>query len=479
MFAPARLLTDDDIERLETAAIRILSEAGMRFESDRLLGLLEANGARIDPSRHRAFFDEGMVRRVLELVSPPAEDREVSVLISREMGEEYTVDFGYEAFFLYDWPLKDRREADENDIIELLKLGQMIPEVTCVGLPVLNSRTDQRIEALEIIPLQLRYTTKHRGAGIRTPEQVRWMIEIDRLLGYTPESPHFVQPGRCMISPLSFGSDACGIFEALLDHGYDRVFWVATMPIAGGTGPVTVGGTAVLQIAEVIGGWVLAKSINPQAEVNATVISGTMDMREVSAAFASPECMLQDVAAVEFFHRRYGIKVGYDPGYIDARVPGVQVAFEKAFKQTAFGLALAPALTVGGLEGCATFSPTLAMLEIELNKGIHRFLQGASFDDENLAVDEIITLCNADGRSFLQTDHTLRNWRGALWQPGYITRGLWRDGETEWREANALLDRADEKWRALVETYEQPDVDEDVIREVEAIVERARDELCG
>ena len=479
MFSRSLLLTDDDLQRIEDAALRILAEAGMRFESEQLLDYLEAGGARIDPARYRAFLSEEMVGRTLEALKPPTEEHDVARLVSREMGEEFSLDFGYEAFFLYDWPQKDRRGADESDIIQLIKLGDVIPEVGTVGLPVLNSKTDQRIEALEAVALLLRYTGKHRGAGIRTPAQVPYMIEIDQLLGYTATNPHFVQTGRCMISPLSFGADACGIFEALIDNGYDKSLWVATMPIAGGTSPVTAAGTVVVLVAEVIGGWVLAKCINPEAVVEASIISGAMDMRRVSASFAAPEALLQDIATAEFFRRRYGIKVGYEPGYIDAKVPGLQAAYEKTYKQMALGLCLGPALTVGGLEGCATFSPTQAMLEIDLNQGLWRFFQGIDCSDERLATDEIITACNADLKSFMQTDHTLDNYREALWDPEFLLRGPWTDGATEWTQANSLLDAADEKWRELLKQYEAPEVDEDQLREVEGIIDRARAELCG
>lgn len=474
----ARLLSEDDLELLHRAAVRILSEAGMRFESDRLLQHLKRGGARIDPARHRAYFPEEMIERYLELIRHGNKGRISDPLVSRKMGCEFCLDFGYECFFLYDWPARDRRSANEQDVITLMHLGDVLPEVTSVGLPVLNSATDQRVEALETIALLLRHTSKHRGAGIRTTQQVPYMIEIDTVLGYGPDNPHFTQLGRCMISPLSFGSDAAGIFEALIDAGWDNRFWVATMPLAGGTGPVTSAGSAALMIAEILGGWILTKCVNPEAQIGATVISGSLDMRQACACFASPEAILQDMAGVEYFRQTLGIEVGYDPGYTDAKVPGLQCAWEKCFKQIAFGLTLGPALTIGSLEGGATFSPTQAMLEIDLNRAQWRFFRGLPINDTTLAVDEIISVCQADQTSFLGIDHTMQHYRDAIWQSEYFSRGPWTTGEAEWTRAERVLDEADEKWRAMLKQYRSPEVDADKLREVDRIIDRARRDLC-
>jgi trimethylamine---corrinoid protein Co-methyltransferase len=473
------LLSDSQLEQLHQAAVRILAEAGMRFESQRLLGYLERAGARVDPARCRAFFPPEMTARMVELLRQPAAAGKVSQLVSREVGDEFRLDWGYEAFFLYDWPSRDRRHADEQDLIELMQVGEALPEIGSVGLPALNSQTDQRIEALETIALLLRHTSKHRGAGMRTPEQVPFVVAIDELLGYGPRRPHFAQLGRCMISPLSFGADAAGIFEALMDCGWQESFWVATMPLAGGTGPVTAAGTVALLIAEILGGWMLIKAINPEAEVQATVISGTLDMRRACAAFAAPEAILQDLACIEYFRRTLGRHVGYDPGYTDAKVPGLQCAWEKCFKQMAYAMYAAPALTIGSLEGAATFSPTQAMLELDLCRQMWRFLAGFEVTPETLAVQEIIDVCAADGKSFLQTDHTFRHYREALSESEFLRRGPWTDGPTEWAQQERILDEADAKWRAAKADYIPPDVDEEQLREVDKIIAKARAVLCG
>jgi trimethylamine--corrinoid protein Co-methyltransferase len=474
------ICSDEDLKKIHNAAFKILEEVGLKVPSDMLLEYLESYGAKVDKVKRVAKFPPEVVEQTIDLVRKTNSERKDTkdVLITREMTDEFTQDFGYECFFLYDWDRKERRRGTKQDVIEMIHLGDALEEVTSVGLAVLDSGTDQRIEAIEACELLYLHTKKHRGSGIRSPEQVKYFIDIDKILGYGPSNTHFVQIGRCMISPLNLGSDAVGIFEALIKNDYTEQFWIATMPISGATSPVTTAGNIALATAEILGAWSLIKAINKDARTEATIISGAMDMRTGKAVFGGPEAVLQDTALWQLFTRLYQARIGYDPGgYTDAKVPGIQAAFEKTFKQMAFGMLAGLGLTMGTLDGAKTFSPEQAILDLESNKAMWSLFKGVEVNEETVALEQIKEVCLGEGKTFLDCEHTVKHFRDALWIPELLDRTMWEDDQKELLKEKQLLQRANEKWKRIVKQYVPPEVDSSRAKAIHEVVERARREL--
>ncbi len=467
-----KVCSDEDLNKIHDAVLRILEKVGLKVPSNLLLDFLQDYGAKVDRKKMRVRFPPQIVEKTIQLSQRQRRGME-DPLITRKMQAKFAQDFGYETFFLYDWEKKERRPATLKEVVELIHLGDVLPEVTSVGLPVLNSETDQKVEAIEACELLYLHTRKHRGSGIRTPEQVKYMIEIDKILGYGPENTHFVQVGRCMISPLNFSLDAARIFEELIKYGYTHRFWVATMPISGATSPVTMAGNIALAAAEILGGWSIAKAINPEAKVGATVISGVMDMKTGKASFAAPEATIQDAGVCQLFKRLYKVEIGYDPGgYIDAKVPGIQAAYERTFKHMALGTTVGVALTIGALDGASTFSPEQAILDLEFNKGLWKFFEGLEVTDETIALEEIEKVGMGERKTFLECEHTLKHYQEVLWEPELLDRGPWEKGKEE-----KLLQKAHEKWREMLKNYSPPQVDREKAKAIHEVVERARKEL--
>ncbi len=401
------------------------------------------------------------------------------VLVTREMSEEFTQDFGYECFFLYDWDRKERRRATRQDVIEMIHLGDALEEVSSVGMAVLDSEADQRIEAIEACELLYLHTKKHRGSGIRTPEQVKYFIEIDKILGYGPSNTHFVQVGRCLISPLKFGLDAAKIFEELIKNNYTEKFWAATMPVSGATSPVTIAGNISLAAAEILGAWCMMKAINKEAQTEATIISGAMDMRTGKASFGAPEAALQDAGLWQLFTRLYQTKIGYDPGgYTDAKIPGIQATYEKVFKQMAFGMLAGIGLTMGTLDGAKMFSPVQAMLDLEFNKAMWKFFKGLEVNEQTLALEQIKEIGFGESRSFLDCEHTLKNFKSALWIPELLDGTMWENDQKELMKERQLQEKANEKWKRILKRYEPPPLDKFKAKMIHEVVKRARSELA-
>ena len=82
-------------------------------------------------------------------------------------------------------------------------------------------------------------------------------------------------------------------------------------------------------------------------------------------------------------------------------------------------------------------------------------------------------LLAAAARNYMEVEHTVQHFRSATWLPELLDRNGWTGMESEER----VIKRAQDKVNDLVASYEKPDVDDDMLSKLRAVVERARKEL--
>lgn len=470
-----RIGNDDDLVRLNKAAWKVLEQTGFKVYSGPILDKLRKFGAKVDRDEMIVRFPRRLMEQTLDCrLRPERQDAPIAV------PKTYQVGFGEVCFFLYDWEKCERRAATRQETIDFIRLGDAIPEVSSVATPVVNSQIDQRIEALEAAELLIAHTNKSAGTGIRCPEQTKYFHEISRLCEKHGDRRRFMQAGGCLTTPLTLGERSAKIVEVLMDLGYDT-FGFSSMPIAGGNAPVTTAGCIVMGVAELLGARLIARSINPKAGGVGMIISGTMDMTHGRASFCSPQAVIQDIVVWRVFHRLYGVNVSLDRcgSYINAKVPGLQCAYERTFKQMALASATGSlGMHLGSLDGAAIFSPEQAMLDLDLCRGIWDFYRGIEINSGTLALDEIAKVGIGEGKSYMDTDHTFERFRDALWMPKLLDVSMWRDGEEADRERR-MLEKANRQWKKLLADRKPPEVNRDLLGEVHEVVERAKREIVG
>ena len=509
---PGRLAvaSDDDLLRMNQAARRILAEVGMRVHSEKILRFCADAGARVDHQARTAKFPGKLIDELTPLARRAAgegssprrsgfqpdsgsdttfgsvdfigeedDDDEAGTPTGVDVGDEFRSSYGEVCFFLHDHDTGRRREVTSDECAELVRLGDAIPEVRSIATPVCPTDVPAVLEALHSAVLMMRNTAKTCGGGIRLPEQVPYFLDFSRIWeAHTGQKNRFLQMGGCLTTPLTLGERTAGIVDHLIDAGY-RTFRFASMPIAGGNAPVTVAGCATLTVAELLGGWLVARCMDPANPQPGQVISGSMDMATGKACFASPEALLQDAITFRFFHRLYGVRIGVEgkASYIEANVPGIEATFERIAKQMATAaLCGRIGFHLGSLDGAAIFSREQAMLDLETGRALWRLYHGADFSDEALALEEILR--EGHRGNFFASEHTLRHFREA-WLPRIMRREMLDDAMGEMRSDAHLLDRARDRWQALLADHEPTSHDPALIDDLQAVVDRARRELTG
>ena len=364
----------------------------------------------------------------------------------------------------------------------MIRLGNALPCVKAVNAPLICGEFDPRIETIESSRLLLLNTDKPGWVGTSSAAEVKYLAELARLAvgnnhqRLRTEPPIFVA-AYCTTSPLKIDSRSCEVLEEALKHGFPVNF--APMPILGATAPVTPAGAAIVAAAEILGSITAASLVNPDVYYFSTSIAGEMDMKTTRICYSTPAAILTDAVLHQLFRYRYGLVHNVDPGYVEAKVPGLEAAFMKTYRQMAFGSTVSLPLPIGALDNAAVFSPTQAMIDLEINEAIYKFARGTEVNTETCAVDLINELVFCERRTYLESEHTLAHFRGVGWRPKLLDRTTCDHTRPTGGEDEKLLAEADRAWRKLVAAQEPPAIEPAFAREIERIVAAARKELLG
>jgi len=454
---PRQLHPTDQLERIDRAARRVLAEMGMRVENRLCLEALEAFGARIDFPKERAVFPPEVIDRMLNLVR---NDHAGWTRSDPRFGRDLWIGSGGCCPFIYDDDRADKRRAREADCIQALKIVETSP-VVASGPPVYNADCSPKFEAIRCLQLGLETFNKTQLGGIDLffPEQVPFAVELGRL--YKNDPTRFLPAGNCPTSPLIVAKTIADL--AVAKAPYKKFYAVPTMPVSGANAPITPEGTAVIGVAEILGGYVLAKALNPETPVGSCALSARMDMKTGEVIYVAPEVLRADLAIVETMEIVLKLPCSTFGVYIDAVVPGLQAVREKLIRS--LGLGIYGQLTgfEGTLDKGRVFSPTQLMIDYDL----HRFFAAATnppeMSEDTLGVEAILKTA-WDPAGYLTSDHTVRFMRQS------------ESFNAETSEAN-LLNRARTTWQENLTRYEPPNHSREFLRDLKSICDRARNEL--
>jgi len=486
-----RVIEPEQMERLHRGTLQVLERTGLRIQGEFLLRALADAGCRVDFAARRAWFKPELVERQIaaqrdryKMVrsslwypfcrSLPADDVATP--------EEFIVDFGYGAPWLYDYPQGRFRKPTIQDQVDMIRLGEALPSVKAVNAPLICSEFDPRIETIESSRLLLLNSRKPGWVGTSAAQEVKYLAELAALAAGGDRSNLRTQPpifvaAYCTTSPLKLDTRSCGVLEEALKYGFPVNF--APMPILGATAPMTPAGAAIVAAAEILGCMTATSLIDPDVYYFSTSITGEMDMKTTQVCYGTPAAILTDVALHQLFRGRYGLVHNVEPGYVEAKVPGLQAAFLKTYRQMALGATVGLPLPIGALENAAAFSPTQAMIDLEMNEAIYKFSRGIEVNDDTCAVDLINDLLFCERGTYLESEHTLAHFRDIGWNPGLFDRSYFDHTQPAPCGDDKILQRADQAWRRMVANQSAPTPDSARRRELDRIVAAAHKELLA
>ncbi|MER9502095.1 trimethylamine methyltransferase family protein [Mesorhizobium sp. M0587] len=474
-LAPTRLVSDDELESIHLASLRVLREIGVDVLHDEARRIMKAHGADVRDGSERVRFDSDMI---LELVSHcPSE------FTIHARNPAHNVRFGGNNVIFSMMASapncsdidRGRRPGNQQDYRNFLKLAQMHNILNCTGgYPVEPIDIHPSVRHLECIRDLATLTDKVFHIYSLGKERNVDGIEITRIARGISHEQLLEEPSVFTIintnSPLKLDVPMMEGIIQMSSKG--QVVIVTPFTLSGAMAPVTIAGALVQQNAEALSGMAFAQMVRKGAPVGYGGFTSNVDMKSGAPAFGTPEYMKAQLVGGQLA-RRYNIPYRTS-NTCAANTVDAQAAYESVFSlwgaiQGGGNLMMHGA---GWLEGGLRCSYEKTILDIDLLQMVAEFLTPLDLSQEALGFDAIQSV--GPGGHFFGTQHTQDRYKTAFYAP---ILSDWRNFET-WAEAGSptALEKANKVWKERLASYEEPYMDPAIREELNAFVEKRRSE---
>ena len=452
-FEPLRGVSDDELEAIHLASLRVLSETGVDFLDDTSRRQLADVGCAVDGDRVR--FDPELVQQLV--ATAPAEFTLHARNPERDLhigGDVITYTSVASPPFVTGLG-RDRRDGNRGDYRDLLKLGQVLNAVhTVAGYPVEPMDLHPSVRHLHATHDMLTLSDKVPFVYSLSRQRNLDAIEMTRIARGVDDTTLEGQPSLYSVinasTPLRY--------DTVMLHGIQEMsarnqcIVITPFTLAGAMAPVTVAGALVLQNAEALAGIAYTQVVRPGAPVIYGGFTSNVDMRSGSPAFGTPEywqaCLVGGQLA-----RRYNVP--YRSSNVNA---SNSVDSQSATESTiaVWGAVMGGVNLLlhgaGWLEGGLLTSFEKMVIDADLLNMVTAMLQPVTIDDAALAVEAIAEVGPAG--HFFGTQHTQDRYDTEHFQPMVSS---WSNFEM-WDEAGRVEShqRAETLARTLIDAHVEP-----------------------
>ena len=457
-------LSVDEVEFVHEQVLRVLEEVGVAYNSQPAIDLLAEAGAAVDRERLTARLDWDLIRRCLDttpgVVPLAGRLRERDVVVG---GERLVVTSDGMATYMYDDLTGTRREGTSQDLADVMRLCDALDEIDTLWPSPNAADLDAVTAPLLMNAITLRSSTKHVQDEVRLPAMVEPMLAIYEAVAGAPlaQRPLF-SVTNCTVAPLQHDTEMTEAGLKLCRRGVP--IFILPMPQAGTTGPTTVLGTSIVNLAELLSAVVLFQLAAPGCALVSGVGAATADLRNGQYVSGGPEIGLINLVCLQM-SRFYGLPTQATGVSTDAKACDLQAGAEGMMSGLAAALAGADSLIAAGtLDAVQNHSLAKTVLDADTVGMIRRFCRSEPIDATKALMDDIVEV--GIGGHYLGRKSTRALSRSnELWRPALFRRGPWEE-----YAARPLAAEAAERARELIATHEVPPLADDVEREIDDII---------
>jgi len=471
-----QLLSPELIGRILREAFELLMNPGVRVGSA-VVELLRSAGVEVGVADNDgvARIPESLVRRCL--ASTPRDfclyNRQGEKAVHYG-GDDVHFDPGSCCVQMLDPETLEARQSETRDLVRIVQVTETLPQFAAQSTAVVCSDAPTAIGDLYRLFIVLQHSDKPVVTGSFSAAGLQGMID---LLAADSGSPDKLrqQPRAvfdvCPSPPLNwseFGS------HNLLDLARAGVpAQIVSMPLAGGTAPVTLAGSVTQHAAETLAGITLHQLAGPGSPIVWGGAPAIFDMRTGGAPMGAVETAMLNLACAEVGKHlglpTHGYLVATDSKFVDA-----QAGAESARSAMLGALAGINMISGAGmLESLACFSVEKLVIDAESIASAQRLTRGIEARGETLAT-AMFAQTGLSGE-FLKLKETRALFRQEQYLPSpVIDRGGDRSARGSEPPADVFT-RARTRVDELVSKYRKPSLPEDVLRKFQAIVNREAD----
>lgn len=446
-------------------SLRILQDVGVKVDNQRAQQILSDCGAKVNFKTGVVQFPPDLVQQSLDRVPRKivygAPNPEKDLTIEPEGKTYVRSPSGCEGYI--DIATGTWRKVKEKDLIQSIRLIDALENThICGGISPDDIPLATR--DVHIVEVMLENTDKHIHISPYSRQSVEHIANL--LLTFVSKDELKKRPLisflNSSLSPLYYQQSEIDVLYAAAEYGIPVE--LDSMPIAGATGPVTIGGTVLLANVELLAGIVIVQTAIPGAPLLYAPRCMNMDMRTGTALSSSIENALQAAIEVQLVKEQYGLLTNMFGLGSDALTPDGQSILERTLNTLFPLLAGANILTGPGmLEHHYTFSPVQLVIDDEICGMFFKHLTDFyPIDAQVLGLDAIREV-GIQG-NFLTHEHTMRYFKSE----NYVSELFERRVRNVWEKegVKGINQRAKEKAVKILKQHQPPHLETRVIEEL-------------
>ncbi|MHB9094243.1 MAG: glycine betaine--corrinoid protein methyltransferase [Eubacteriales bacterium] len=467
MIPKYNILSTEQVQKVHEHSMKILEEIGVEMSCESALEIFKTHGLKVEG--HRVYFQrefvEAQVKKAPAEFTLHARSPEHNLLCG---GDSIILVPGYGAPFIHDVDGK-RRNATMADFNNFVKLAGASKNLHMTGGTIVEpGDVPHATRHLEMAYSAVKNSGKCFMGSASGRERAQDCIEIASIIFGGKE---VIKARPALISlinsvtPLKYDDRMLGALMAYAEAGQAVV--IASMVMAGSTGPATMAGALALQNAEVLAGITLAQTINPGTPVVYGTTSVITDMQSGNLSIGNPECALFVTASAQLA-RYYGVPCRGGGTLTDSKIADAQAGYESMMVLMAAGLAGMNFVlhSAGILQYFLAMSYEKFIVDDEIAGMVLRYLRGFEFTEDDFAFDVIAKV--GPGGHFLTQKHTRKNHIKELRLPQLSDRQSYDSWAKEHFDINR---RAHQKWQEVLASYETPTLDSSVDKAVREYID--------
>ena len=272
------ILSRKDTDRIHEQSLDLLECVGIDYKTPRALEILEHAGCPVEYDRTWASLPRDLVEWAL--TQPPrvvrlgARDPSRDVVLDGRQPHHTTDSQGTEAI---DLETGERHDSTAEDLRRGLLFADALDQLEIINVMVSASDVPAHLRMVYHFAQAFTQTSKHVRSGILNAREVPFIVELARTAAGGDTFRPIFSVVDCTISPLMHDGP---MTEACIELAKLEVpIMVYPMPLAGGTSPVTPGGTVLLHNVEFLSGLVLFQLVNPGTPVIYGTGASQLDMQ--------------------------------------------------------------------------------------------------------------------------------------------------------------------------------------------------------
>ncbi|MCS5703462.1 MAG: trimethylamine methyltransferase family protein, partial [Acidobacteria bacterium] len=288
-FDPLRAVSEDELDAIHHASLRVLSETGIDFLDVTARSQLAAAGADVEGDRVR--FEPSLIEALI--ASAPAE----FILHGRDHIRDLHFGGNHIIYTSVASPPfvtglgQGRRDGNRRDYRNLIKMGQVLNAVhTVAGYPV--EPMDIHPSVRHLVATHDMLTLSDKASFVYSLGRQRNLDAIEMVRIARGIDHHTLEKETSIYSVINASTPLR--YDTVMLHGIqemsarNQLIIITPFTLAGAMAPVTIAGPVVLQNAEALAGIAYTQVVRPGSPVAYGGFTSNVDMRSGSPAFGTP-----------------------------------------------------------------------------------------------------------------------------------------------------------------------------------------------